>query len=71
MAVVVLLPGMQGRKISSVTPKPLASGAVDCRKSIVAVITPVTVASAVAAAVALARMENRRYTLWSSRLESA
>jgi hypothetical protein len=44
-------------KISSVTPSPLASGAVHCVKLSVAVIVPVTVALPVAAAVALARIE--------------
>ena len=53
----VVLAGRHGEKISSVTPMPLARGAVHCKKSIVAVITPVIVASPVAAAVALARIE--------------
>jgi hypothetical protein len=56
--VFVALDGMQGVKIISVTPRPLAVGAVHWVKFMVAVTTPVMVALPVAAAVALARMEN-------------
>jgi hypothetical protein len=49
---------MQGEKIISVTPRPLAFGAVHWVKFMVAVTTPVSVALLVTAAVALARIEN-------------
>jgi hypothetical protein len=58
IAVFVALDGTQGVKTISVTPKPLAFGAVHWVKFMVAVMTPVTVALLVNAAVALARIEN-------------
>lgn len=57
MPVLAALPGTHGKNRSSTNPIPDASGAVHCKKLIVPVMTPVTVASLVAAAVALARME--------------
>jgi hypothetical protein len=49
----------------SVTPNPVASGAVHCVKFNVPVIVPVTVALPVAAAVALARIEKpHRYVVF-------
>jgi hypothetical protein len=49
---------MQGKNVSSTMPIPEARGAVHWLKFIVAEPAPVTVALPVAAAVALARMEN-------------
>ena len=57
MFVLAALAGMHGLKIISVTPSPLAFGAVHCVKLSVPVIVPVTVALLVTAAVALARIE--------------
>lgn len=56
--VLVALAGTHGWKICSVMPSPLASGAVHCVKWSVPEMVPVTVLSAVAAAVALARIES-------------
>lgn len=73
IAVLTALPGMQMLPMfGSVTPKPDASGAVHCVKFKVPEIVPVTVALPVAAAVALARIENpHKYVVFPATAEAS